>query len=97
MPNRLYIGIIDYYATGEGRHLWLAFCSGTNEQEAKVSFLKRFPDIPEYYQSGLIITDNIEDENLLEWQDIVKEPYNWLKDKVECGPVFKLEFNMNCS
>jgi hypothetical protein len=99
-----YVITIDYFATGEGRHIWQGLVMAPDEEAAKEKFRKNFQkdfdmdDAWAFWSQGLSIRDvtkGLDGTELLLF--FPESAYDWLNEVQGCGPELFIKFSMNCS
>lgn len=103
--GNMYTLIIDYFATGEGRHVWIARVGALNKEDAKDKFRKAFVTFAndkaawDYYSIGLdIYDDNIKEERKVAKQQIKNLLKNYFTDSLLKSHIdFSMSFHYNFS
>lgn len=99
----LYTITIDYFATGEGRHVWLALVVVDDKDEAIKIFRGLFPndfsneESWKHYSLDMEIKE-ISNEGLdgTEFPFFSESYYDFINEVSDCGPEMHMKFSVNC-
>jgi hypothetical protein len=93
--------MIEYFATGEGLHIWIGIFRADDEAAAKVIFRKAFPEdfsdkmYWDFISKGLQIKPGV---NAVKHVSYLCSPdfLEGLVKSEECGPRLFFRYNVNC-